>query len=692
MKRRNLSFLAAFACLLLTTTAVAEEGMWTFEDFPSDAVAKQFGFSPSAPWLGYVRLGSVRFNSGGSGSFVSPTGLVLTNHHVAADCLTKLGTKDRDVFRSGYLAQRPEQELQCPDLELNVLIATNDVTAAIESASASAEGAKANELRRAAIAKMEKECADRTGLRCDVVTLYQGGRYSLYTYRKYTDIRLVWSPELQIAFFGGDTDNFEYPRHCLDAAILRAYDGGKPVVPPAYFPLSESGAAPGEPVFVSGNPGRTSRLLTSRQLEVLDERVYALYADAFERMQGALTQFAELGEEQKRQAQEELFGVQNGIKAIGGYLRTLRSDAFRDAQSEAEKRLREQLQSSEDPKIQALASAWKDVERAQNAYESFVDEYLLLERALGLRSELFRMARRVLRLTVEVEKPNGERLRGFGDAQLESLKTKIFGDVPFHPDLEIVKLTTSFTLLRDTLGRDHPTVEALLSGQSPDEAAKAYVSKTRLSDAAYRKELVEGGRKAVETSKDPLLRLARLVDPASRAVRKRYEDEVQATERKAAAGIAQARFLLANSRVYPDATFTLRLSYGEVKGYELDGETVEPYTTVEQLYAKGTGQEPYVLPKSWVDAKTKIAPETRLNFVTTNDIIGGNSGSPIVNRQGELVGLVFDGNRNSLGWNFAFQQETGRTVAVHSRGILEALRVVYHAKALAAELAAESRP
>ena len=665
--------------------AAADEGMWLFNELPVGLLKERHGFTPTQAWADAVRLASVRFNNGGSASFISPTGLVLTNHHVGADTLGKLSTADRDLLTEGFLARTPEEELQAPDLELNQLISIEDVTAEVKAAVASGVSPEdALEARRGRIAEIESREKAATGLRCDVVPLYGGNLYHLYRYRRFTDVRLVWAPESAIAFFGGDADNFEYPRYDLDACIFRVWEDGKPATIETFLKVARDGTQAGELVFVSGNPGRTQRLLSVDALREIRDHQLPHQLDLIRRREVLLQQFSLEGPEAARRARNSLFGTQNGRKARLGALAALQSPGVLQAKVIDESRLTAAL--GDDPALTPLLSAW-DAARVNAEARSAMQGT-----GLPLSSRLFSLAQQIVQLAEEDTKPSGERLPEFADAGRESLLLRLYSTAPIYTDLETALLADSLAQMLERRGGDDPLAARVLAGRSPADRAAELIAGTRVADVAVRRALVEGGREAVDASDDALIRLAALVDPEARRVRKRG-DELAEQDRQAADRMMQARFAVRGTSEYPDATFTLRLAFGTIVGYQEQGTDVPPYTTIEGAFlheeAHRTPEGPqadFVLPPRWHAARERLDLSTPLNFVCTADIIGGNSGSPVVNRDGELVGLIFDGNIQSLSASYVYSDEQSRAVSVDVRAILEALEKVYAAEALLDEL------
>jgi hypothetical protein len=674
--------LIVLALLAFAAPLVADEGMWLFNRPPRAVLKQRYGFEPSQAWLDHLQKASVRFNSGGSGSFVGPDGLILTNHHVALDCLAKIATAKHDYVATGYHAKTRAEEVKCVDLELNVLMSIEDVTqrvsAAVQSGMSSADAQRA---RRAVMSTIEQESLQKTGLRSDVVTLFQGGEYHLYRYKKYTDVRLVFAPEVAIAFFGGDPDNFEYPRYDLDICFFRAYENGKAVRPTDYLKWSSTGAKDGELVFVSGNPGRTNRLNTLHHLEFFRDVTYPFNLNLLRRREVLLDTYAERSLENDRRAHDDLFGVKNARKAYLGRIEGLQDPAIMKKKADAEAALRRKVEA--DPQLRAqYGDAWPMVEKAFDTYRTFAMEYRFLD-GVAFNSHLFGTARTLLRMADEKTKPNAERLREYRESNLESLEQQLYSEAPIYEDLEIVELGDSLAHWLETIGPNDPLVVKVLDGKSPQQRASELVRGTKLRDVAVRKQLGQGGKAALDASHDPMIEVARMVDPRARELRKMYEEQVDEPLTQAYAKIANAMFKAGGGDTYPDATFTLRLSFGTVTGFEENGKHVSWRTTVGDTFehaAAHANKDPFELPKTWTAKKAALDNDTTaFNFVNTADIIGGNSGSPVVNRAGEFVGIIFDGNLQSLPWDYQFDDRVGRSVAVHSAGIIDALTRIYAA-------------
>jgi hypothetical protein len=680
--------LFSITALFLGVSALqADEGMWLYTTPPSQQLKDKYGFDPSSAWLEHVQKSSIRFNSGGSGSFVSKDGLLISNHHVAADSLQKFGDEQHNYLRDGFIARTRAEEKKCLDLELNVLMEIEDVTARVKAAVKPEQSAEeAFAARRAVMAAIEKESLDKTGLRSDVVPLYQGGLYHLYRYKKYTDVRLVFAPEQQIAFFGGDPDNFEYPRFNLDICFFRAYENNKPAQIQHYLKFSPTGPAADELVFVSGHPGHTSRSLTLDELADLRDQRFPYTLQYLYRMEVLLGAYSARSEENARRARDLLFGVQNSRKAREGGLAGLLDPQIMAHKQADETLLRQRVATN--PDLKESLAAWKTIAAAQKVIREKALLHRLLESGHGLNCTLFGIARTLLRAADEKSKTNGDRLREFRDSGKESLELELFSEEPLYADFEQLKLAASLTWLAGNLGYTHPLVQQVLAGKSPAERAAELVLGTKVKDVAVRRKLYAGTPKDIEAAHDPMIELARLVDGEARAVRKIIEtqDEVK---QQAYGKIAAARFALEGTTVYPDATFTLRLACGTVKGFEQEGQKIPYQTTLAGLYERANqhkNQPPFDLPPRWIEKKAKLDMKTPMNFVSTADIIGGNSGSPVVNRKGEFVGIIFDGNIQSLVLDFIYTDTQARAVSVNSDIMIEALRKVYDADFLADEL------
>ncbi len=674
-----------FLCAVLGASLTwADEGLWPYNQVPKTQLAKKFGFEPAQDFLDHLRLSSVRFG-GGSGSFVSPHGLIFTNHHVASRCIQNVSSKEHNYMRDGFAAASQDGELKCPGLEVNVLLNIEDVTDKVSAAvKAKPDSAQANQQRRAAMAAIEKDCVTKTGGMCNVVTLYSGALYHLYQYRKYTDVRMVFAPEESIAFFGGDPDNFTYPRFDLDITFLRAYEDGKPASTPHYLKWSRGGVKDKELALVSGHPGSTDRFITLARYEYLRDVSYPANLRMLESAIKVLKQYGAQSEENKRVARSKLFGAENSYKVRAGEFKGLQDAKLHARKKELEDNLRAEIAAN--PKARAeVGQAFEELSNAYAQWRKNSKEYLL--ETGSAFCDLFGIARNLLRLSVEKAKPNDQRLREYTDAALPSLELRLYSQAPMTEDLEALMLANYFETLVAELGADHATVKAILVGRTPADAAREYVATSKLKDVAERKRLA-GSTEVLNASEDGMIKLVRLMDPAARAVRKIYDDHLDAVERSSAARIARARFILRGASEYPDATGTLRLSFGAVRGYRNSkDQPVPPMVDFDGMYKHATGEEPFKLPQRWLDAKNSLALKVPFNFVSTADIIGGNSGSPTVNTKGEVIGIVFDTNYEAMPNRFIYSMDEGeRCVHVASQGIVEALRKVYKAERVLGEL------
>jgi hypothetical protein len=687
------NLLAACVPVVVATLPVqrsaADEGMWLMNQLPAGRLKAAHGFEPDADWVEHVQKSCVRFGRGASASFVSPRGLIMTNHHVGSGTIRKLSDAEHDYLKDGYYAATLDRELPCPALHVDVLMAIEDVTDRVNAGvTPQMSPAEALAVRKEAEAAIEKQARETTGFQPQIVVLFGGARYHLYLYKRYTDVRFVMAPEQAIAYFGGDNENFSYPRYDLDVSFFRAYEDGQPARIEHYLKWSADGAQDGQFVFLAGHPYRTSRLHTLDHLRFLRDVQFPLKLQVYNQREVALMQFIARSDEHRRIGLGDLLGVQNGRKALDWRLRGLLDAGIVQRKAQAERALREAVVA--DPtRRAAYASAWDEMSQALAAARSFYPAYFVLEDRSWLYGRLYSVARDLVRWAAEREKPDGRRLAEYRDVGLPALKRHLFSPAPIYAELERMRLEDSLTMLSRVLGGDHPAVRTALAGQTPEQRAAQLVAGTRLKDVAYRRQLFEGGSSAIAASDDAMIRFLGDLDPVARKFRERYEDELQSIERAAYARIAKASFAANGNTTYPDASSTLRLSFGTVSGYEENGESIAPLTTLRGAYelaARHSHQAPYLLPKSWMDRKDRLDLGTPFNFVCTADIIGGNSGSPVFNAQAEVVGIVFDGNIQGLVWDYHFDQRQGRAVGVHSRAIIEALRKVYDAGGLADEL------
>jgi hypothetical protein len=685
-------------CLIgFVAAAIADEGMWLFGAPPLKQLKEKYNFEPSPQWLEHLQKASVRFSSGGSGSFVSVSGLVITNHHVGADTLQKISTQEHNYLRDGFYARTPAEEIKSPDLELNVLVSTEDVTERVNGAvKPDMTPDQASAARGGAIAQIENESKKKTRLRSDVITLYQGGAYHLYRYKRYDDIRLVFGPEQQMAFFGGDPDNFEYPRFDLDICIFRVYENGQPAKIENYLKWNSRGPSDGELTFVSGSPGKTDRQLTLDELADTRDRFLPYLLRMFNRREVLLLAYGGRSFENARRARDDLFGDQNNRKRYDGYLAALLDPEVWSLLRVREQKLRDAI--AHNPKLRSTGAAYERIKNAQAELVKVAPRYDYLEQerpiTVGYRGprafygNLFKYARLLTRTIDERAKPNGERIAAFRDSAKESLELELFSTEPVYDDYEILRLTDSLTDFASQFGASDPLVQKVLAGKSPHARAVELVSGTKLKDVAVRKDLYAKGADALQAAHDPMIDLARLIDGPAREARKAHEAQEE-TKKQAYSEIAKARFAIEGTSNYPDATFTLRLSYGTVRGYEEDGKQIPAFTDFAGLYrrsAEHDNKPPFDLPHRWIDKKSNLNLSTKFNFVSDADIIGGNSGSPVVNKNNEFVGIIFDGNIQSLILDCIFSDKQARAVSVDSAAITEALRKVYDAGDLADEL------
>ncbi len=668
----------------------ADEGMWLFNQLPLEQLEKRYGFRPDAAWARHVMRSSTRISTGGSGSVVSSSGLVMTNHHVVEDILQKLSTAEKNYLQDGFFARNHAEEVKCPDTEINILWEIEDVTERVKKAGrASPDSGAAEQARRAERSAIEKESKEKTGFHSEVVMLYRGGKYHLYRYKRYDDVRMVMAPEVAIAFFGGDADNFEFPRYCLDVSFLRLWENGKPAKMEQWLRWSPKGVGEGDLVLVSGHPGSTQRLNTVDHLRFLRDVAYPSYLELLYRREIALQQFALKGPEARRIARGDLFGIENSRKAIRGTLGGLLSPATFESKLGQERVLQAAVAAND--KLGASLDDWERIRHSMDASKKFREEYIFLEGGRAFWSTLYSSAKMLLRLTEEQGKPSSERLPEYRDTRLPSVRMRLESPAPVYPALEQAKLTDSLTHFMKVFGAEHPYVKLVLAGRSPAGRAHQLVSGTTLADPAVRKKLVAGGSEALEKLDDPMIELARSLDPYARAIRRKYEDLVTSVRTEAYGRISTATFAATGTGVYPDATFTLRLAAGVVKGWKEGGRDI-PYSTkmagVGQIAAERKGEEAYTLPGSWLKAAGKIGADVPFNFVSTPDIIGGNSGSPVINRKGEVVGLIFDGNIHSLVLDVVYTEEQARAVSVNAEAIIEALRKIYGMDSLVKEILA----
>lgn len=677
--------LVIFSFLVSVAPLRADEGMWTFDNPPLKQWKERYNFEPTKEWLEKVRLASVRLNDGGSGSFVSPDGLLITNQHVASSQLTKLSTKERDIVKNGFYAPTRADELKTADLEVNMLVSFENVTERVQSSVTNDKDANAQ--RRAAISAIEKESTDKTGLKSEVISLYNGGEYWLYRNKKYTDVRVVFAPEEQAAFFGGDYDNFTFPRHDLDITFLRAYENGQPAKTPQYLKWSENGPSDDEFVIATGYPGSTARLLTVSQLAYQRDLGNPLQKQVWTSRLTALQNYSKLGTEQARQATGTIRSMNNSLKRLSGQQEGLMNPRMFAKKEAEEKALKEGLAKKADLEKE-YSPAWTQIETAYKDLPAMANRLAFSNLS---PSRLGTIASQLVRYADEIKKPNNERYPEFGDARLESFKANLLSPAPIYPEMEEFLLTAWLDDAVKTLGANDPFVKAVVGDAKPSEVVKRAVAETKLKDVAARKALLDGGADAIAKSDDPMIVLARKIEPITRELRAWNEEKILSVDARAGEKIAKARFAVYGRTIAPDANFNLRITFGKVKGYEEDTTLVPFKTTFFGLYdrAESFGEKPpYDLPARFKERRDKLNLSTPLNFVYSADTIGGMSGSPIINRNAEFVGINFDSNIQKLSNRYWYieEEEGSRAVGVHSAGILEALRKLYDAENLAKEL------
>jgi hypothetical protein len=676
--------LASFL-LAAAMPAHADEGMWTYDNFPTAKMRAKYGWAPDRAWLDHARLSSIRLAEGCSASLVSPDGLVMTNHHCARACLSELADAQHDYIAHGFYAATQADEKACPALEGEQLTAITDVTAKIDAATAGKSGAAFHEAERGATASVEKACTTGADVQCQVVTLYHGGVYDLYKYRRYQDLRVVWAPEESVAFFGGDPDNFTFPRYDLDSAMVRIYDHGQPLHTDTYLKFAKTGVHDGDLAFVSGNPGGTERDDTLAQMQFLRDQQQPFVIGLFSELRGILTEYATKGPEQARTSHTLLFGIENSLKAFKGRQLALVEGSIIADKAKSESDLRRRVAAN--PKIaHEDGGAWDAIAAATAKEKALFLRQAMLGPVATRLSSMLGQGLTLVQYAAEIQKPDGQRLEEYSDSNFPLLKLGITSRAPIYPELQKTLITWWLTKLREYLGTGDADMRAIMGKQSPAEIAAQVVDGSQLKDPAFRAKLLAGGPAAINASHDPMLEFARRLDGPARAIRETYENSVKAVITKNAALIARAKFALQGKSAYPDATFTLRLSYGTVSGYQQNGQTVAPITNFAGAYDHETGRDPFKLPPSWAAARAAVDGNTNLDMATTNDIIGGNSGSPVIGRDGNAIGLIFDGNIQSLGGDFGYDGSVNRAVAVDTAALMEALTKIYHADRLAKEL------
>ena len=686
MRNATRAFLIAGG-LVLANPLLAAEGMWTLDNLPYADLEKNYKFKPTQEWIQKSMRSAVRLAGGCSGSFVSAEGLVLTNHHCVISCVEDLSSTEQDFVNKGFLAKSRREEKQCPGMEVNRLEKTEDVTERMLTALAGLTGKAFSDAKKAEQSRIEQECVGEAGdkRRCDIVELYGGGQYHVYQYSRYQDVRLVFAPEYAAGFFGGDPDNFNFPRYNLDMSLLRVYADGQPITNNDWFPINPKGANENELVMTLGHPGATQRLLTMAELETQRDLVLPFRLIFASEYRGLLLQYSRQGAEQARIAQTELTMVENGIKARTGMFQSLLSPAVMQQKRNDENAFRNWV-ASDAARKQRFGDPWKTLSDTQVAWRNLYLDYVMVELGMGALSQQVTWAKTLVRGTAEMEKPDAERLREFSQAALPGVQASLFAEAPLYPEFEELKLSWSLSKLRERLGVDNPIVKSILGKESPESIAKNIVANSKLADSALRKQLWDGGTDAVKQSNDPAIVLARLLDEHGRKMREQFDHQIEPVQKAAIEQLAKARFAFKGTAVYPDATFSLRLSYGVIRGWNQRGTPVKPFTDFAGLFDRATAYDPFKLADTWVAAQKSLNKKTRFNQVSTNDIVGGNSGSPLINARGELVGLIFDGNIQSLGGSYFYDESVNRAVSVHSAAISEALKKVYKSEHLVKEL------
>ncbi|HYD73799.1 MAG TPA: S46 family peptidase [Candidatus Binatia bacterium] len=678
---------AAAAALGILACAAApasgEEGMWTFDNFPAERMRAEMGWAPDQAWLDRIMAGAARL-PGCSASNVSDQGLVLTNHHCVIACVTALSSAEANFIDDGFMARVREEERRCPNMQVSVLTGISDVTQQIDTATANATPETFAQTRDAEIARIEGGCTSGAQ-RCEVVRLYQGGRYSLYAYRRYDDVRLVFAPEHRVAAFGGDPDNFNFPRYCLDFSFLRLYENGAPAGTPNHLSMRFEPVTADEIVLIAGNPGRTSRLRTTSELAFERDFNLPWQVASLAEIRGRLIAYSAQSADNARIASSALQSVENSFKGLSGRRQALADAAGFARVTATEQDLQTRVRRNR-AATREVGDAWGEIARAQTAYRGMFYRYQYLESIAGQRSLLFGWGRDLVRAAAEREKPSTERIPRYTDARLATVEQGLRADRPVTPSFEEVHLAFWLSKLRENLTVDDPTARAILGNESPEALARR-LSQSRLADPAYRMQLWEGGATAIAASDDPMIVFVRSWDDQARAARIQYVEQVEGPVARAHERIARARFRAFGESHYPDATFSPRVSYGRVRGWtEPGGRVIEPFTYVEGLYQRATGSPPFVLSQRWIDARSRLDPRTIYNFSTTTDVIGGNSGSPLLDREGRVVGAVFDGNIHSLGGEYFYDVELNRSVTVSATIIRAALADVYGMQSLLSEL------
>ena len=678
------------AALLMTGTSLASEGMWTFDNFPIDKANRELGTDIDQAWLDRVRLASVRLSTA-SGGLVSGEGLIVTNEHVVATCVENLSTPQQQLAETGFTPANRTEERTCPGMTAEILVDIGDMTERMHRAGAGLTGQAFTQARDAEAGRIESEaCGSDQTKRCQVVSLYRGGQFKLYTYRRYTDVRLAFAPEHRAASFGGDLDNFSFPRFAIDAAFLRIYENDRPVATPSHLRWTSASPRPGQAIFLAGSPGPTQRLLTMAQLRTLQDVVLPLEQLVHSELRGRLIRFMAESDENRFIAGQTLYGVENTYKRFYGRMQALIDARFMAARAAAEREFRDRV--AADARLRTeTGDPWGELERVQAEMRRLYPAYFLLETRAGGGSQLFNWANQIVRAAQEREKPSDQRLPEFGDARLRNVELQVMAEKPTFASLNNVQLAWWLSKTREILTVDDPRIRELLGNDSPEALAARLAAGTGLGDPAVRRQLWEGGLAAVQASDDPLIQYVLRIQPVLRAARANYEDRVQAPTDRASEALATARFSAYGTSLYPDATGTLRLTYGRIEGWTHEGRTVGASTTFAGLWQRATGAEPFDLAPRLAAARDRISGDTVLNFTASTDTIGGSSGSPAVNAAGELIGLNFDSTVLTQRSAYGYDPEVNRSVLVTTAAMTAALRHAYGMSHLLSELG-EARP
>ncbi len=690
MRHLTLAASAAVLAFAAASSTRAEEGMWTFDNFPIARANQTLGTNIDQAWLDRTRLSSVKFG-GCSAGLVSDAGLVMTNNHCVATCVANLSTQAVNYAETGFTPRSREEELKCPGGTAEILTEIADVTERMHAAGQGLEGRAFTQARDAEAGRIEQEaCGDATDKRCQVVSLYRGGQFKLYTYKKFSDVRLAWAPEDRAATFGGDLDNFSFPRFAIDAAFIRLYENGAPAQTPTHFNWNAEKPVEGTPVFVSGSPGATQRLLTMEQLYTVRGVVLPLDQLIASELRGRLIRFSLESEENAFIAMDPISGVENTYKRGRGRMAALIDPNFIQMKIAAERDFRDRYAQADGA---AASDPWGELAAVQPIVRELYPAMALLEGGTGIGttpvaggSQLFSWARTLVRGAQERGKPSAERLPEYADSRLSSVETALFAERPVYPSLEQVRMEWWLSKTREWLTVDDPRVRVLLGRESPEALSARLVEGTRLADPAVRRALWEGGVEAVRASDDPLIQYLLTIQEPTRAIRAEWEEKVQGPTDRASERLAAARFAAYGDSVYPDATGTLRLTYGLIEGSDVPGQRFGAFTTFAGLWDRATGAPPFDVAPRLLAARDQIPADTVLNMAVSSDTIGGSSGSPIVTEAGDIVGANFDSTVLTQRNAYGYDRDTNRSVIVTTGAVTAALRDVYGMDHLLEEL------